>query len=57
MGTTKVVVRRTARKRSGESKGTVTSVTRAKVSPNKASTTKSRAVTKRTSNVGYVKGG
>ena len=57
MGTAKVVVRRTAKKRSGTRKGTVTTVTRVKVSPQKVSTSKSRAVAKRTGDVGYVKGG
>ena len=58
MGTTKVTIRRTAKKKDGNTQGTVKTTTKTKVSPEKVSTTKTRTVAKKSGgkSVNYVKG-
>lgn len=58
MGTTKVTIRRTAKKKDGNSQGTIKTTTKTKVSPEKVTTTKTRTVAKKSGgiSVNYVKG-
>ena len=53
MGTSKVVIRKTAKRKDGNSKGTVKSSTSVSVNGSKATTRKTRKVVP---NVSYVKG-
>lgn|GEM_PF-6523528 len=56
MGTTKVTVRRTARKKDGSSKGTVTRTSRTTVNGQKVIRSGSRKITGKSADVGYIKG-
>jgi len=55
MGTTKVTIRRTAKKKDGSSEGTVKNAKKTTVTKQKVTTSKSRTVSRKTGNVGYIK--
>lgn len=55
MGTTKVTIRRTAKKKDGSSKGTVKTTTKTVVSPENIYTAKTRKVARKGINVNYIK--
>ena len=52
---TKVIIRRTATKKNGNTKGTVKTTTKTNVNPKKISTSKTRTVAKKGPSVNYVK--
>ena len=51
MGTTKVTIKRTAKKKDGSSQGTIKTTTKTKVSPDKVTTTKTRTVSKKSGGI------